>query len=254
MLAYPIGKRAYGQTLFHRVWFDKEERYKWKTGSLKEPIGLKNKLQNIASENALFLSLASGCSQIQSAYLYLSRKIRFDFKYKEIRYILGDDNHYRLTDDCKKFAIQLLSSTGFCDKDSDLSKITKLSKGESFLLALAVDIHETFESGGVRVFDDMDEGLHPKVIRYIIGLFNNKELNPKNAQLLFSAHNTSILDKELFRRDQIYFCEKTRNTPTELICLAEYKTVKGRENLELNYLLGRYGALPYISRTNLIGE
>ncbi len=122
------------------------------------------------------------------------------------------------------------------------------STGTKKMLSLVVPWIKAFEKGLVLVVDEFSDNLHPKLVRFLTELFHNPETNPKNAQLLFSTHDTSILDKELFRRDQIYFCEKNRAQATELVCLVEYKVIKDRDNFEVNYLLGRYGALPRLSK------
>ena len=77
-------------------------------------------------------------------------------------------------------------------------------------------------------------------------LFHDTETNPKNAQLIFTTHETSILNQEVFRRDQIWFCEKNQKNATVVYPLTDFSPRKGRENLELAYLSSRYGALPYV--------
>jgi AAA15 family ATPase/GTPase len=79
-----------------------------------------------------------------------------------------------------------------------------------------------------------------------VQLFHNEETNPHNAQLVFTTHETSILNQDVFRRDQIWFCEKGDEQSTSLYPLTDFSPRKGRENLELAYLSGRYGALPFI--------
>ncbi|ENM3988598.1 ATP-binding protein, partial [Vibrio cholerae] len=81
---------------------------------------------------------------------------------------------------------------------------------------------------------------------HLVSLFHNKETNPKNAQLIFTTHETSILNQDVFRRDQIWFCEKNDNQETTLYPLTDFSPRKEKENLELGYLSGRYGALPFV--------
>ena len=68
-----------------------------------------------------------------------------------------------------------------------------------------------------------------------------------NAQFIFTTHNTNLLSNELLRRDQIYFVEKDKYAASKLYSLAEFKTRKDT-NYELNYLKGRYGAIPFINQ------
>ena len=73
------------------------------------------------------------------------------------------------------------------------------------------------------------------------------------SQLIFTTHETSILSQEVFRRDQIWFCEKDDAQATQLYPLTDFSPRKGRDDLEANYLAGRYGALPYL-RTFIMGK
>lgn len=102
------------------------------------------------------------------------------------------------------------------------------------------------ENGHVLFIDELHNSLHPKLVRFLVELFHNPKTNPKNAQLIFTTHETSILNQEIFRRDQIWFCEKDTEQATKLYPLTDFSPRKGRENLELAYLSGRYGALPFI--------
>jgi hypothetical protein len=84
------------------------------------------------------------------------------------------------------------------------------------------------------------------MVQFLVSLFHNNETNPNNAQLIFTTHETSILNQDVFRRDQIWFCEKSTDQATKVFPLTDFNPRKGRENLEANYLAGRYGALPYV--------
>ena len=86
------------------------------------------------------------------------------------------------------------------------------------------------------------------MVRYLVSLFHNKKTNPNNAQLVFTTHETSILSQDIFRRDQIWFCEKLKQKETSLYPLTDFSPRKDRENIEQGYLSGRYGALPYIRK------
>jgi AAA15 family ATPase/GTPase len=82
------------------------------------------------------------------------------------------------------------------------------------------------------------------MVKFLVELFHNSSTNKSNAQLIFTTHETSILSQDVFRRDQIWFCEK-RNKATVLYSLVEFKARKGVTDLEKAYLSGRYGALPF---------
>lgn len=120
------------------------------------------------------------------------------------------------------------------------------SDGTQKLFAFAGPWIDTLANGNVLFIDELHDNLHPSLVRFLVQLFHDDETNPKNAQLVFTTHETSILNQEVFRRDQIWFCEKDDRQATTVYPLTDFRPRKGRENLELAYLSGRYGALPYI--------
>ncbi len=105
---------------------------------------------------------------------------------------------------------------------------------------------DSLEKGYILIIDELHDSLHPNMVKYLVNLFHNKETNPNNAQLVFTTHETSILNQDVFRRDQIWFCEKDNKQATSLYPLTDFSPRKERENIELGYLSGRYGALPFI--------
>lgn len=107
-------------------------------------------------------------------------------------------------------------------------------------------ILKALKEGKTLVIDEIDSSLHPLLIDYLLGLFSNKSVNTNNAQLICTTHETSMLNLDTFRRDQIYFTEKENSTGvTDLYSLDEYSPRKA-ENIRKGYLQGRYGAIPYI--------
>jgi uncharacterized protein len=104
---------------------------------------------------------------------------------------------------------------------------------------------DTLNKGYILVIDELHANLHPKMVRYLVDLFHNVKTNPNNAQLIFTTHETSILNQDVFRRDQVWFCEKDDYQATSLYPLTDFSPRKDRENIEQGYLSGRYGALPF---------
>ncbi len=121
------------------------------------------------------------------------------------------------------------------------------SNGTLAYLGLLGPVIETLENGGVLCVDELERSLHPLLALEIVKIFNDKERNPKGAQLLFNTHDTNLLNAEVLRRDQIWFTEKDRCGATHLYPLTDYKP-RREENLERGYLQGRYGAVPFIRR------
>ena len=125
------------------------------------------------------------------------------------------------------------------------------SEGTQKFFALAGPIIDSLENGYVLFTDELHSNFHPKMVRFLVDLFHDEKTNPNNAQLIFTSHETSILSQDIFRRDQIWFCEKDREQATILYPLTDFSPRKGRENLKAGYLSGRYGALPYLNTADL---
>ncbi|MDQ7016612.1 MAG: ATP-binding protein [Gammaproteobacteria bacterium] len=125
------------------------------------------------------------------------------------------------------------------------------SDGTQKLFALAGPWLQSLEQGYTLVIDELQDNLHPLMVKFLVQLFHSPESNAKQAQLIFTTHDTSILDQEVFRRDQIWFCEKDPSQVSHLVPLTDFKPRKGVENIEKGYLSGRYGASPYLRGLDL---
>ena len=120
------------------------------------------------------------------------------------------------------------------------------SHGTRKMFALAAPWRDSLANGHVMVLDELHESLHPALVRFLVDRFHDPELNAKGAQLVFTTHETSILSQDVFRRDQVWFCERNSRQETQLFPLTDFHPRRGVENLERSYLGGRYGALPYV--------
>ncbi|MDY6804632.1 MAG: ATP-binding protein [Cyanobacteriota bacterium] len=128
------------------------------------------------------------------------------------------------------------------------------SEGTKKLFALAVPILDTLKNGEVLAIDELDARFHPLMTRTIIDLFNSKDTNPYNAQLIFMTHDTNLLSNTIFRRDQIWFVEKNKEGVSDLYSLVEFK-VDNNADFENDYIKGKYGAIPFIGNfIKLFGE
>ncbi|MEL7034727.1 MAG: AAA family ATPase [Cyanobacteria bacterium J06592_8] len=118
------------------------------------------------------------------------------------------------------------------------------SLGTQKLLQLAIILVKALNSGQVVCMDSLDINLHPLFTKTIIELFHQRETNPHNAQLIFTAYDTSLLNPKLLRRDQIWFTSKDKMGRTDLYSLAEFK-IKNDTFYDQDYLLGKYGGIPF---------
>lgn len=123
------------------------------------------------------------------------------------------------------------------------------SNGTRNLLFLAGPVLNILRKGLTLIIDELDTSLHTLLVRELVRLFHLSDINTKGAQLVFTTHDTSLLDApDLFRRDQVWFVEKNQDQASSLINLTEFSPRKN-EALERGYLIGRYGGIPFINDT-----
>ncbi len=125
--------------------------------------------------------------------------------------------------------------------------IDEESEGTRKTLSMLGPIFDILENGKVAFIDEFELNLHPNITRFLVRLFNSKT-NNKNAQLIITTHDTTLLDNELFRRDQIYICSKEPNQNTLLKSFLDYD-LRESTDFERAYLNGRVGGLPFIDET-----
>jgi len=124
------------------------------------------------------------------------------------------------------------------------------SQGTQRLYNLAAPVLDVLRHGRLLIVDELDSSLHPLLVRQLVRMFHLSELNPLGAQLLFTTHDTSLLDRTLFRRDQIWFTEKDCEQATRLYPLTDFSP-RETEAWERGYLIGRYGAIPFFNDLTL---
>jgi uncharacterized protein len=119
------------------------------------------------------------------------------------------------------------------------------SQGTQRLFGLIAPLLDILQNGRTLVVDELDSSLHTLLVRQLVSLFHSAETNPLGAQLIFTTHDTALLDTELFRRDQIWLTEKDDHQATRLYPLTDFSPRKG-EAIERGYLAGRYGGIPFL--------
>lgn len=120
------------------------------------------------------------------------------------------------------------------------------SHGTQKFFALAGPWIDSLKRGHVLFIDELHNSMHPDIVEFLVQMFNDKKTNPNHAQLVFTTHETSIMDQKVLRRDQVWFCEKDSSQATKVYPLTDFHPRKGRDNLRLAYLSGSYGAVPNI--------
>lgn len=279
LYAWPKGSKS---VWFERYLDDGSHRYKFGEG-LK---GDKRLIEEITRPNALFLSVATqhNNAQLRRIYEWFWDLRTVDLKSKQhlIAHPTGDrwvSSALRLqgspsegdqaVDSVLRSLLDLLrgADVGILDMKADPLNRNKLlvrhrmdeddewlplaeeSNGTKALFLRAPLLLDALRSGGLIVVDELEASLHPLLALRLVELFNNPKTNPNNAQLVFSTHDTNLLSgvalETPLRRDQIWLTEKSVDGATQVSPLTDYKPRKS-ENLERGYLMGRYGAVPFL--------
>lgn len=137
--------------------------------------------------------------------------------------------------------------------------LSEESSGTQKMFSLFYFIKNSLENGHSLFIDELDAKLHPLLLRYILTMFHDENINKMGAQLIYTTHDNYTLTKEIFRRDQIWFVEKDSDAVSHLYSLAEYKTEddkKVRKDASYNkdYLLGKYGSVPILRGYDMWGN
>jgi AAA15 family ATPase/GTPase len=169
---------------------------------------------------------------------------------------LPDNIEDEIKDDLKKGKIIVSSRTKYnaelkSEGKSDFSFGMQESEGTKKMFELSPFIYKSLKEGLPLFIDEFDSRFHPLLTKKIVELYNSAE--NKNAQLIFTTHDTNLLSSDLLRRDQIDFVEKDKYGASHLYTLVEIKGVRNDASFEKDYIQGKYGAIPFLGDfTNLI--
>ena len=128
----------------------------------------------------------------------------------------------------------------------EIDLLSEESSGIKRLFEIICPMIDILNTGKVLICDELEASLHEAVIYKIVQLFQNYKKDIF-AQLIFSTHDTSLLNRELFRRDQVWFTQLNKDRATDLYSLVEIKDVRKSENLAKGYVSGKYGAIPMLN-------
>lgn len=118
------------------------------------------------------------------------------------------------------------------------------SDGTRKLMSLAPAIERVLKCGGVLLVDELEKEMHPLMMEFIVSKFQSPDNNTNHAQIIFTTHNTELLNMNLLRKDQLYFADKSRKDgASELYSISDLPTVT-HENIRKGYLMGKYGGTP----------
>lgn len=132
-------------------------------------------------------------------------------------------------------------------------KLGEESSGTIKIFGILPHIVSSILDGTTLVLDELDAKLHPLLLRHIIQLYNDPQINKSGAQLIFTSHDLTTMTSELFRRDEIWFVAKTYDLASQMYSLVEIKSASGKSirkdaRYDKQYIEGKYGADPYLRR------
>ena len=138
-------------------------------------------------------------------------------------------------------------------------KLYQESSGTIKLFTILNYVANAIVNGATLLIDELDSKLHPSLLKYIVELFSNPEINKNKAQLIFTSHDLSNMNSSVFRRDEIWFVAKGNNQSSMLYSLIEIKNSDGTTerkdaSYSKRYLEGKYGADPYLRKIINWGE
>lgn len=150
----------------------------------------------------------------------------------------------------EKFEFQVVTTHKLFEGEKEIGEsslnLHEESLGTKRLLIVGGLIIQALSNGGIIIIDELDKGLHPLLSKLLIQLFHSKKNNPNNAQLIFASHDSSLLDSDIFRRDQIYFTEKDYTGKSMIYRLSDIKGVRKDIPYDKWYLSGRFNAIPIL--------
>ena len=128
------------------------------------------------------------------------------------------------------------------------------SEGTRKLIYLLGPLYDVIKNHEVLIIDEFDNKFHTLLCKFILDLYHKN--NKRDSQLIVTCHDTNLLTKDLFRRDQIWFMEKNSKHESELYSLLEYKEhyTRKSDSYSKDYLAGKYGAIPLFSSVDDFSE
>ena len=248
---YPKGRRALIFSRDERISGGKKEKYEF-TNVIRRPMDVASN----TSRKTLFISRASQMDREKAKEIYRWFNEQLVFSYRGKTSVAID----RFLGDNKDAVLRVLKAADsdiveFTYKDGELTTFhrrnpvlpfdfnTEESEGTKILFKIMLTVMDVVRNNKVMFLDEVETSLHTRLVEYLISLFHSS----KSAQLVFTTHNTHLLDMTRFRKDQIFFVNKRDDGSSDLYSLFDYKDFREKMDLEKAYLQGRFDAVPYIN-------
>lgn len=248
---YPKGRKALIFSRDERKAGGKKDKYEFTT-VIRRPMDVASN----TSRKTLFLSRASQMDREKAKEIYRWFNEQLVFSYRGNTSVVTD----RFLGDNKDAVLRVLKAADsdiveFTYKDGELTTFhrrnpslpfdfnTEESEGTKILFRIMLTVMDVVRNNKVMFLDEVETSLHTRLVEYLINLFHNS----LSAQLVFTTHNTHLLDMTRFRKDQIFFVNKRDDGSSDLYSLFDYKDFREKMDLEKAYLQGRFDAVPYVN-------
>ncbi len=274
---YPKGRKALIFSRDERKSGGKKEKYEFTT-VIRRPMDVASN----TSRKTLFLSRASQMDRDKAKEIYRWFNEQLVFRVKDsIKYDIGSrlskdfininfsttfnyknyfDYYSELLTKNREYLLNTLKAADsdivdFSYNDGELMTFhrrnpsvsfdfnTEESEGTKILFNIIITVMDVVRNNKTMFLDEVETSLHTRLVEYLINLFHNS----RSAQLVFTTHNTHLLDMTRFRKDQIFFVNKRDDGSSDLYSLFDYKDFREKMDLEKAYLQGRFDAVPYVN-------
>ena len=248
---YPNGRKSLVFSRDESKKKKKKDIYEFKT-VIKRPFDVADN----TSKKTLYISRASQMDReiAQKIFLFFCNDIVLDYQVANIDSL---DNLFKerkeqmlevlrtADSDIIDFKIQNNAITTFHRTNPSVAFDfeTEESEGTKTLFRMMVRMIGIIHEGKMLLVDEIDNSLHTQLVEFVIGMFNHSD----HAQLIYTTHNTHLLNTDFQRRDQVYFVNKREDGSSDLYSLFDFKDFRDTLDMEKAYLQGRFDAIPYIS-------
>ena len=248
---YPNGRKSLVFSRDESRGTEKKDIYEFKT-VIKRPFDVADN----TSKKTLYISRASQMDReiAQKIFLVFCNDIVLDYQVANIDSL---DNLFKerkeqmlevlrtADSDIIDFKIQNNAITTFHRTNPSVAFDfeTEESEGTKTLFRMMVRMIGIIHEGKMLLVDEIDNSLHTQLVEFVIGMFNHSD----HAQLIYTTHNTHLLNTDFQRRDQVNFVNKREDGSSDLYSLFDFKDFRDTLDMEKAYLQGRFDAIPYIS-------
>ena len=248
---YPNGRKSLVFSRDESRGTEKKNIYEFKT-VIKRPFDVADN----TSKKTLYISRASQMDReiAQKIFLFFCNDIVLDYQVANIDSL---DNLFKerkeqmlevlrtADSDIIDFKIQNNAITTFHRTNPSVAFDfeTEESEGTKTLFRMMVRMIGIIHEGKMLLVDEIDNSLHTQLVEFVIGMFNHSD----HAQLIYTTHNTHLLNTDFQRRDQVYFVNKREDGSSDLYSLFDFKDFRDTLDMKKDYLQGRFDAIPYIS-------